>query len=292
MPIINKVPNKKISINLQGAISIPSTDANIMLIGHRSGAIASYSQLRPKPGYPQLTAYRTYDLPNFNSGDAAMSYMQALDFSVGYGSSNDLLFIAPSQIIPPPNSPSSNNELPANKAKFKKDDGQGNVNIQKPDGEAANLNVTGTTTGTWFSFNNIHNYGNMTIIFQNKDGQTPVDIVVSGAATIYRTLTVNSSSNLNGRATVNSQSDNLPLNLAGAGGQFWFFTSGGQYNGAVIRGGSSPDNFGLTFTGTDRVRIEGVGGDNRIATLQDLANITFMQNPGLMNGEIATGFNG
>jgi hypothetical protein len=35
MPIINKVPNKKITINLQGAIGIPNTDANILLIGHR-----------------------------------------------------------------------------------------------------------------------------------------------------------------------------------------------------------------------------------------------------------------
>lgn len=127
MPIINKVPNKKISINLQGAISIPSTDANILLIGHRAGAIASYSQLRPKPGYPQLTAYRSYDLPNFNSGDAALSYMQSLGFNVGYGLSNELLFIAPSQIIPPPNGPLPSGELLTNKTKVKKQPLQDNA---------------------------------------------------------------------------------------------------------------------------------------------------------------------
>lgn len=188
------------------------------------------------------------------------------------------------------------------------DDGQGNINIQKPDGNIANLNVTGTTTGTWVSFNNIHNYGNMTIIFQNRDGATPVDIVVSGAATIYRTLTVNSPSYLNGATVitgtttvngmsqlngvtiVNAAGTNLPLQVAGAGGQFWFYSNGGQNNGAVIRG--QQNQFGIVFTGTDRIRIEGVGGDNRVATLQDLANIIFMQNPGLMNGEIGTGFNG
>ena len=51
MPIINKVPNKKITINLQGAIGIPSTDANILLIGHRSGVVSdampSYAALQP-----------------------------------------------------------------------------------------------------------------------------------------------------------------------------------------------------------------------------------------------------
>lgn len=177
------------------------------------------------------------------------------------------------------------------------DDGQGNVNIQKSDGNAANLNVAGATTGAWFSFNNMQNNGNTTVIFQNKDGKTPVSIVVTGAAQISQTLTVtstftaNGASNLNGKTNINSQADNLPLQVAGVGGQFWFFSSGGQNNGAVIRGGSQ-SNYGIVFTGTDRVRIEGVGGDNRAATLQDIANVTFMQNQGLMNGEIGTGFNG
>ncbi len=177
------------------------------------------------------------------------------------------------------------------------DDGQGNVAIQKSDGNAANLNITGTTTGTWFSFNNMQNNGNTTVVFQNKDSATPVNIVVTGAAQISQTLTVtstftaNATSNLNGKTVVNSQADNLPFQVAGVGGQFWFYSSGGQNNGAVIRGGSQAQ-YGIVFTGTDRVRIEGVGGDNRAATLQDIANVTFMQNPGLMNGTIATGFNG
>ncbi len=176
------------------------------------------------------------------------------------------------------------------------DDGQGNVNIQKPDGNAANLNITGTTTGAWFSFNNMQNNGNTTVVFQNKDGKTPVSIVVTGAAQISQTLTVtstftaNGASNLNGATVVNAAGNSLPFQAAGAGGQFWFYSSGGQNNGAVIRG--QQNQFGIVFTGTDRVRIEGVGGDNRAATLQDIANVTFMQNPGLMNGELATGFNG
>ena len=176
------------------------------------------------------------------------------------------------------------------------DDGQGNVNIQKSDGNAANLNVTGATTGTWFSFNNMQNNGNTTVVFQNKDGKTPVSIVVTGAAQISQTLTVsstftaNGASNLNGATVVNAAGNSLPFQVAGAGGQFWFYSSGGQNNGAVIRG--QQNQFGIVFTGTDRVRIEGVGGDNRAATLQDIANVTFMQNQGLMNGEIGTGFNG
>lgn len=176
------------------------------------------------------------------------------------------------------------------------DDGQGNVNIQKSDGNAANLNITGATTGTWFSFNNMQNNGNTTIVFQNKDGKTPVSIVVTGAAQISQTLTVsstftaNGASNLNGATVVNAAGNSLPFQVAGAGGQFWFYSSGGQNNGAVIRG--QQNQFGIVFTGTDRVRIEGVGGDNRAATLQDIANVTFMQNQGLMNGEIGTGFNG
>ena len=176
------------------------------------------------------------------------------------------------------------------------DDGQGNVNIQKSDGNAANLNVTGATTGTWFSFNNMQNNGNTTVVFQNKDGKTPVSIVVTGAAQISQTFTVtstftaNGASNLNGATIVNAAGNSLPFQVAGAGGQFWFYSSGGQNNGAVIRG--QQNQFGIVFTGTDRVRIEGVGGDNRAATLQDIANVTFMQNQGLMNGEIGTGFNG
>jgi hypothetical protein len=107
MPIINKVPNKKININLQGAVGIPSTDANILLIGHRGGVISSampsYYQLQPKSGYPQLTAYRSYDLPSFGDGDTAISYMQALGFTANYGLSNTVTFPAPNQVIPPPN---------------------------------------------------------------------------------------------------------------------------------------------------------------------------------------------
>jgi hypothetical protein len=152
------------------------------------------------------------------------------------------------------------------------DDGQGNVNIRQSNGDDANLNVTGTTSGSWFAFNNMQNYGDMKIVFQNKDGKTPVDIVVSGAATIYKDLTVNSQSNLNGKTIINSQADNLPFQVAGAGGQFWFYSSGGQNNGAVIRGGTQA-NYGLVFTGDDRVRLEGVGGDNRLAALSDLGNI-------------------
>jgi len=120
------------------------------------------------------------------------------------------------------------------------DDGQGNVTIQKSDGNPANLKVTGNSSL--------------------------------------------------GKTTVNSVADNLPFHITGLNGQFWFFSSGGQYDGAVIRG--KLNSWGLTFTGTDRVRLEGVGGDNRIATLQDLANISFMQNPGVMNAILATGFNG
>ncbi|MDQ5921012.1 MAG: hypothetical protein QG673_1068 [Pseudomonadota bacterium] len=115
------------------------------------------------------------------------------------------------------------------------DDGSGNVTIQKPDGSAANLNVSGSVT-------------------------------------------------------INTQIDNLPLQISGLGGQFWFYSSGGENNGAVIRG--QENQYGIVFTGTDRVRIEGVSGDNRAATMQDIANVTFLQNQGLMNGNIATGFHG
>lgn len=175
------------------------------------------------------------------------------------------------------------------------DDGQGNVNIEQQNGNAANLNITGETSGTWFTFNNMQNNGNTTVVFQNKDGSTAVNINVSGSAQIYQNLGVSGTFNVSGdsnltRTTVNSQADNLPFQVFGSGGQFWFYSSGGQNNGAVIRGGTQ-SNYGIVFTGNDRVRIEGVGGDNRAATLQDIANITFMQSQGIMNGTIATGFN-
>ncbi|MFN8788807.1 MAG: hypothetical protein ACK5XF_05580, partial [Neisseriaceae bacterium] len=118
MPIINKVPYKKININLQGAIGIPSTDSNILLIGHRSGvlsgAMPNYNQLQPKSGYPQLTAYRSYNLPSFDSGDSAISYMKALGFTANYGLSNNLTFPAPNKVTMPAS------EITKDKTKFKK----------------------------------------------------------------------------------------------------------------------------------------------------------------------------
>ncbi|MFN8771173.1 MAG: hypothetical protein ACK52I_30475, partial [Pseudomonadota bacterium] len=118
MPIINKVLYKKINVNLQGAIGIPSTDSNILLIGHRSGvlsgAVPNYSQLTPKSGYPQLTAYRSYNLPSFDSGDSAISYMKALGFTANYGLSNNLTFPAPNKVIIP------TSEINKDKVKFKK----------------------------------------------------------------------------------------------------------------------------------------------------------------------------
>lgn len=118
MPIINKVPNKKISVNLQGAVGIASTDANILLIGHRSGvfsgAVPNYPQLQPKSGYPQLTAYRAYDLPSFSSGDTAISYMQSLGFTAKYGLSSSLVFPAPNQVL------TSGNGLSNSRVKFKR----------------------------------------------------------------------------------------------------------------------------------------------------------------------------
>ena len=103
MPIINKVPHKKININLQGAIGIPSTDANILLIGHRNGVLSStqpnYPQLKPRYGYPQLTAYQAYDLPSFSNGDIAISYMQSLGFTAHYGLSSSLVFPAPNAVV-------------------------------------------------------------------------------------------------------------------------------------------------------------------------------------------------
>lgn len=61
----------------------------------------SYPQLQPKFGYPQLTAYRSHDLPSFSNGDTAISYMQSLGFTANYGLSNTLTFPAPTQIISP-----------------------------------------------------------------------------------------------------------------------------------------------------------------------------------------------
>ncbi|MBP9741928.1 MAG: hypothetical protein KBD37_01070 [Burkholderiales bacterium] len=119
MPIINKVPNKRININLQGAIGIPNTDANILLIGHRNGIVSgtapNYAQLQPKSDYPQLSAYRASDLPSFGSGDAAISYMQSLGFTANYGLSSNLTFPAPNEVITP-----ASNGVAASRAKLKK----------------------------------------------------------------------------------------------------------------------------------------------------------------------------
>jgi hypothetical protein len=57
-----------------------------------------------------------------------------------------------------------------------------------------------------------------------------VSIVVTGAAqisqilTVTSTFTANAASNLNGKTVVNSQADNLPFQVSGVGGQFWFYS--------------------------------------------------------------------
>ncbi|MFN8789546.1 MAG: hypothetical protein ACK5Z5_02670, partial [Neisseriaceae bacterium] len=110
------------------------------------------------------------------------------------------------------------------------------------------------------------------------DGQDNVTIqkTDTGAANLIVTgnTKINQGLNVTGKTSINSQADNLPLEVIGAGGQFWLYSSGGQNNGAVIRGGTQ-SQYGIVFTGTDRVRIEGVGGDNRAATLGDFIRKTY-----------------
>lgn len=134
MPIINKVPNKKININLQGAVGIPSTDANILLIGHRQGTISgtlpNYPQLKPKSGYQLLTAYRACDLPSFASGDAAISYLQNLGFTANYGLSNSLTFPAPDEVLGSTTEITKSNNKSARFKKYKLADSGDSVTLQ------------------------------------------------------------------------------------------------------------------------------------------------------------------
>ena len=128
---------------------------------------------------------------------------------------------------------------------------------------------------SFINYPDIHDDGQGNVTIQKSDSN-PANLKVTGNSSL-------------GKTTVNSTADNLPFHITGLNGQFWFFSGGGQFDGAVIRG--KLNGWGLVFTGNDRVRLENIGGDNRIATLQDLANITFMQNGGVRNGVIATGFN-
>lgn len=69
---------------------------------------------------------------------------------------------------------------------------------------------------------------------------------------------------------IRSLINNQPLQIKTKNGSFCL--SFNDSSNATIAGGRT-DQFGLEFSGTDRVKLQNVNGDNRIATLDDVNNL-------------------
>jgi len=82
---------------------------------------------------------------------------------------------------------------------------------------------------------------NMLDIQDNGQGSVTVQQHTGSPAN----LNVTGTSTLSGKTVIISQVDNLPFQVAGLGGQLWFYSGGGQNNGAVIRG--IEDNYGIVL---------------------------------------------
>lgn len=95
-----KTPNISIRTAIQQVGALPSIQASIACVGHRSliGGATQLSPLTPAPGYPQLQYFQPFPLPTFGSGNEALSYMKNLGFTVNYGLSGSLLFPAPTSV--------------------------------------------------------------------------------------------------------------------------------------------------------------------------------------------------
>lgn len=95
-----KTPNISIRTAIQQVGALPSIQATIACVGHRSliGGATQLSPLTPAPGYPQLQYFQPFPLPTFGSGNEALSYMKNLGFTVNYGLSGSLLFPAPTSV--------------------------------------------------------------------------------------------------------------------------------------------------------------------------------------------------
>ena len=96
-----KTPNISIRTSIEQVGALPSIQATIACVGHRSliGGATQLSPLTPAPGYPQLQYFEPFTMPAFGSGYTALSYMQNLGFTVNYGLSGSLLFPAPSTVV-------------------------------------------------------------------------------------------------------------------------------------------------------------------------------------------------
>lgn len=86
---------------------------------------------------------------------------------------------------------------------------------------------------------------------------------------------------INGILNIDSPNNNQPLQITTKNGSFEL--SFDENNNAIISGGVSQE-FSLAFIGTDRVKMQGVSGDNRLATLADLDNII------ISGGSAASGY--
>ncbi len=96
-----KTPNVSIRTSILQPSALPSVQATIACVGHRSliDDETALSPLTPSPGYPQLQYYQPFVMPPLGSGYEALSYMQNLGFTVNYGLSGTILFPAPSSVV-------------------------------------------------------------------------------------------------------------------------------------------------------------------------------------------------
>lgn len=94
----HKTPNISIKTNIQQVGAVPSIQATIACVGHRTAIGGALTPLVPAAGFPTLQYFFPFNLPTFSSGDQALSYMKSLGFTVNYGLSGTLIFPAPSLV--------------------------------------------------------------------------------------------------------------------------------------------------------------------------------------------------
>lgn len=96
-----KTPNVSIRTSILQPAALPSIQATIACVGHRTleNSESQLPPLTPAPGYPQLQYYQPFTMPPLGSGYQALSYMQNLGFTVNYGLSGTIIFPAPTSVV-------------------------------------------------------------------------------------------------------------------------------------------------------------------------------------------------
>jgi len=164
-----KTPHVAIKTAIQQVGALPSIQATIACVGHRTAIGGSLTPLVPQPGYPTLQYFFPFILPTFSSGYEALSYMKNLGFTVNFGLSGTLTFPAPTLVTVNANSTVtlSYSAVPAN------------YNILAQTGFTASIAQTGSSAAGVFASaaNNL--------VFSSTT--YPANIIVSGVSGTFVT---------------------------------------------------------------------------------------------------------